>query len=235
MTCGIYMIKNKIDGKMYVGQAVNIEKRWTKHCGGYYDTYIDRAIKKYGKDNFELIVLRECEKDSDLLNKLEKHYIKKYNTFEDKNHYNLTPGGDFNPSKLPEVRKKMSEARKGTHHSQETRKKMSETHKGKIFTQEHRKNLSEANKGRVVSQETRKKISEALKGKPHTQETREKISRALNTTGYYRVSKVKDKRKKQGFYYAYFYYDGKQKYISSVNINKLEKKVKDRGLPWKKL
>ena len=112
MTCGIYMIKNKIDGKMYIGQAVNIEKRWRQHCGGCYDTYIDRAIQKYGKDNFELIILRECKNDSILLNELEQYYIKKYNTYEDKYHYNLTPGGDFCPAKVPEIAKKISEDRK---------------------------------------------------------------------------------------------------------------------------
>lgn len=28
MTCGIYKIENKINGKLYIGQSVNIEKRW---------------------------------------------------------------------------------------------------------------------------------------------------------------------------------------------------------------
>ena len=31
MTCGIYMIQNKINGKIYIGQAVDIEDRWKIH------------------------------------------------------------------------------------------------------------------------------------------------------------------------------------------------------------
>lgn len=58
-----------------------------------------------------------------------------------------------------------------------------------------------------------------------------------NTTGYYRVSKNKNSIYKQGFVYRYRYYDenGKQKVINSVDLKKLEVKVKERGLPWKKL
>lgn len=57
-----------------------------------------------------------------------------------------------------------------------------------------------------------------------------------NTTGYYHVSKIKSKRTKQGFTFRYFYkQDGKQKMIDNVDINKLEKEVKKRGLVWKKI
>lgn len=234
MTCGIYMIKNKIDGKMYVGQAVDIERRWKQHCRGHNKySYIDKAIKKHGKDNFELIVLRECKNDINLLNKLEQHYIKKYKTYEDKNHYNLTPGGDFSPSKVPEIAKKISEANKGKKnymygkkHTQKTRKKISEAIKGKKHPLY----------GKHLSQETKRKMSKKHKNKIVTQETKEKLSRINNTTGYFRVSKHKNKIYKQGFCYEYNYYDnGKRKKLSSVDFNKLEKKVKDKGLPWKKL
>lgn len=57
-----------------------------------------------------------------------------------------------------------------------------------------------------------------------------------NTTGYYHVSKIKRKRTKQGFTFRYSYkQDGKQKMIDNVDINKLEKEVKKRGLVWKKI
>lgn len=67
-------------------------------------------------------------------------------------------------------------------------------------------------------------------------ETCEKISRAQNTTGYYRVRKHKDSSCKQGFIWEYQYYDnGKRKSIKRIDIDKLEQKVKDQGLPWKKI
>ena len=107
MTCGIYMIKNKKTGQKYIGQSINIEKRWKDHCYGYdkKNSYIDNSINKYGQ--------YKCENNSDLLNELERYYIWKYNTYQDKNHYNLTPGGDFNPAKVPEIAKKISKSKIG--------------------------------------------------------------------------------------------------------------------------
>ena len=72
-------------------------------------------------------------------------------------------------------------------------------------------------------------------GKSHPYETRLKICETRNTTGYFRVSKMK-KNTKQGFIYRYMYYeDGKHKVIYSVDIKKLEEKVKAKGLEWIKL
>ena len=52
---GIYIFKNKINGKVYIGQSVNIAKRYIKHkfaCNNIkskeynYPLYV--AIRKYG-------------------------------------------------------------------------------------------------------------------------------------------------------------------------------------------
>lgn len=58
-----------------------------------------------------------------------------------------------------------------------------------------------------------------------------------NTTGYYRVDKQVGKRYKNGFTYRYSYNDdnGKVKTLKSTNIEKLEKKVKEKGLKWQKV
>ena len=59
---------------------------------------------------------------------------------------------------------------------------------------------------------------------------------ANNSTGYFRVSIMKCKNCKQGFIYRYTYYEnGKRKAICAVSIEKLEEKVKAKGLPWRKL
>ena len=78
-----------------------------------------------------------------------------------------------------------------------------------------------------MSRKAHSLLHNKYKGKDITQNKR-------NKTGYYRVSKRKDKTCKQGFLWIYTYTDGngKKKVISSIDIEKLEKKVKDAGLAW---
>ena len=64
-----------------------------RHQGHLYSknkTYFDRALKKYGSENFDLIVL-EDNIPNDMLDEKEIFYIKKYDTFN--NGYNCTLGG----------------------------------------------------------------------------------------------------------------------------------------------
>lgn len=79
-----------------------------------------------------------------------------------------------------------------------------------------------------------------LYGKECSNELKKRISlsesKSRNTTNYYRVSKDKNKSCKQGFTWIYQYCEeGKHKKINSVDIKKLEAKVKAKGLPWFKL
>ena len=85
-----------------------------------------------------------------------------------------------------------------------------------------------------ISEEAKKKMSEAHKDKILSEEHKLNLSRSKNTSGYFRVSKQKDKRVKQGFTWVYQYYiDGKRKGLSSIDINILEEKVKAKGLEWR--
>lgn len=73
-------------------------------------------------------------------------------------------------------------------------------------------------------------------GRQLSEETKIKLSSAQNTSGYYRVIKQVCPECKQGFMYAYLYYEnGTRKRISSVDLKKLEKKVRVEGLEWFKL
>ena len=71
-------------------------------------------------------------------------------------------------------------------------------------------------------------------GRNHSLKSKLKISGANNSTGIYRVSKIKNKKVTQGFLYAYYYYDkhNVRKSIRSVDILKLKEKVIKKGLPW---
>ena len=94
--------------------------------------------------------------------------------------------------------------------------------------------------GKNHSDETKQKMSENSarywKGKKFSDEHKRKMSESKNSSGYFRVSKNKNKSCKQGFTWRYLYVDeeGKRKKIESVDIEKLEKKVKARGLKWLK-
>lgn len=89
----IYKSTNKINGKEYIGQTVNsLEKRISSHKASKKETYFSHALKKYGNENFEWEVLKECNSKEEL-DKMEIFYIKELNTFKP-NGYNLTLGGD---------------------------------------------------------------------------------------------------------------------------------------------
>src|SRR5699024_942578 len=87
---GIYKIKNKINGKSYIGQSKRISRRWREHKRGTEDSVISKAIKKYGEDNFIFEVIEPCSVEE--LDAKEVFYIKKYETY--KKGYNMTIGGD---------------------------------------------------------------------------------------------------------------------------------------------
>ena len=186
MTCGIYMIRNIVNGKMYIGQAIDIEcDRWKQHRaylkGGYHtNKHLQNDWNKYGEENFEFSILLECEESQ--LNTYEEYYIFELMTYNPKVGYNKTYGGNSGRP-TEEYRKKLSEANKGRILSDGWRKKISEANKGKHLSKEHKRKISEANKGennpnygKPLSEEHKKKLSEAHKGKQHTEETKKKMS-----------------------------------------------------------
>ena len=90
----IYIIKNCINDKVYIGQTTQDYKdRFKQHCKllkSNKNQLIHKAIKKYGKENFYIEVLEECCIEK--LNELEEFYILKFNSFGDG--YNLCAGGN---------------------------------------------------------------------------------------------------------------------------------------------
>lgn len=87
---GIYCFENKINGKLYIGQAQNIRKRIQQHISSKDGLYFHNALRKYGYMNFNIYILEFA--DIDKLSELEIYYINKYNSF--KEGYNLTEGGE---------------------------------------------------------------------------------------------------------------------------------------------
>ena len=89
---GIYKIQNKLNGKIYIGQSVNITRRLWEHKASKNAKpgHIDYYIQKEGIDNFEYDIIEECDKDS--LIEREMYWIQYYNSYN--NGYNLTLGGE---------------------------------------------------------------------------------------------------------------------------------------------
>lgn len=218
------MIENKNTGQRYVGQSIHIYQRWKEHINSSnMSMRIDRAIKKHGAENFELKVICEIEQNDDLLNAMEEYYIWEYNTFEDDFHYNLTKGGEA--------------PMRGRRHTDATKEKISKATYGFKHTPESKEKISKAMYGKNNPNYGKKGKEHPCFGSKRTLKTKQKISEARNTTGYFRVNKNKNTKCRQGFYYSYRYFDddGKRHAISSVDIEKLEKKVKAKGLEWFKL
>lgn len=83
---GIYYIKNKTNGKIYIGSSKNIEKRIKQHKNDLINNkhksqWLQFDYNKYGSEYFEYEVLEEVMDNKDLL-KREKYYIEKYETID---------------------------------------------------------------------------------------------------------------------------------------------------------
>lgn len=95
MFSNIYVITNKINNKQYVGQSVDIDKRWYAHKNNSkYESniYLYNAMKKHGLDNFTFDVI-ESDIPLDKINEREEFWIKELSTLRP-NGYNLTLGGE---------------------------------------------------------------------------------------------------------------------------------------------
>lgn len=131
-TSGIYAIKNLINGKMYIGQSVNIRERLYGHkydlkSGKHNNLHLQSAVNKYGLENFSFEALALCDECE--LDDLERFYIAKYHTMNRKFGYNVEEGGHYGRHRAPETIEKMRRANLGKKLSEETRKKMSENSK----------------------------------------------------------------------------------------------------------
>lgn len=89
----IYIIKNKNNNKVYIGQSVNPKQRWlqyksaAKHMPN--EQLITKAMNKYGFDTFWMEILESNIKNYD---EREKYWIQYYNSIAP-NGYNIADGG----------------------------------------------------------------------------------------------------------------------------------------------
>ena len=179
----VYCIKNTVNNKEYIGLTTRtLEKRWKQHIyesnkqdSWEWNTPLGNAIKKYGKDSFQVFVLEECSSETELKQK-EIQLIKERKSLSTENGYNLTLGGDgrLGYKLSEETKRKIGEGNIGKVMSNEAKEKMSVAAKkrsvgklspmdGKKHTDDALKKISESSKGRIFSEESRIKKSESLK------------------------------------------------------------------------
>lgn len=172
----IYQTENLINGKKYIGQTTTKGVRFKSYLGS--GVHFKKAIKKYGRENFEKTILSECFSREELDSR-EKLFITLFNP-----EYNIDKGGQGNQEKRSEATiKKISSANRGKKRTEASKQLMREKKLGKKLTREHAEKIRQANLGRVCSEETKRKISEANKGGmgralPQSEEAKAKISAA---------------------------------------------------------
>jgi len=156
---GIYKITNKINGKVYIGQSWDIERRWKEHKKKDRKKHLYSAFQKYGMENFcfEVIKeLRETPLTQILLDEYEIFYIKQFDSFNAEKGYNKTTGGSSG-KRSEEFKILMSNKMKGNKNnlgnkrSKETKALQSKKRVGIKLTEEHKKNIGLSSLGRKPS------------------------------------------------------------------------------------
>ena len=172
----IYLIRNKINNKLYIGQTINGFKGRYKNgniCGYSHNEHLINSIKKYGMENFKITEEFDIAYSKEELDKLEKMYIKAYDTTNPNLGYNKQSGG-HNGTHSIETKLKMSQNHYdsngdnnpfyGKHHTQETKAIISNINKGNSYalgcnrTEDFKKHLSEVKMGISTATEHTKEI-----------------------------------------------------------------------------
>lgn len=151
---GIYQILNTVNGKMYVGSAVNLSKRKVNHfhelrSNKHHSRKLQNAWIKHGESAFIFEIL-EVVDDRNLLVNREQHWIDTLNVFGEHG-YNMTPkaGSCIGVKHGADARNRMSLAHKGNTASEETKRRMSESRIGHTFSEESKAKMRETYKKRV--------------------------------------------------------------------------------------
>lgn len=112
---GIYKITNKNNGKVYIGQSVDISHRRSCHeydlkNNRHKNTYLQHAYNKE-PDAFIFEIICYCKEED--LDELEMFYINKYKATDQECGYNLDKSARGTGRKSEETKRKMSEVKKG--------------------------------------------------------------------------------------------------------------------------
>lgn len=194
MDSGIYQIRNRVNGKQYIGSAVNLKDRWAVHLSelrhnAHHNSHLQRAFKKYGVESFVFSILQCVEPESLIVR--EQYFL---DTLQPE--YNIARIAGRSPMlgrhHTAETKRKISQALSderhylyGKHLSEKTRSKMSIANMGKRhplygthLSPEAKQKLSEMNSGtRNARYGIRGELHPSY-GIPVSEERKRKISEA---------------------------------------------------------
>lgn len=178
----VYITTNLINNKQYIGQH-----RSSTFNPSYIGSgkLLQKAIKKYGKENFSCNILQRCESFKEL-DEAEIYWIAYFNADIKDDFYNLAKGG-YGKEGL----RGKNNGRFGKPVSEETRQKISAKNKGIKRTPEQieQNRISHTGLKYNISEEERKRKSDRMKGKNNpmygnhntpyqmTEEIKQKISK----------------------------------------------------------
>ncbi len=187
----IYTIRCTANGKVYVGSAVDINRRWKEHRhelrnNKHYNQRLQRAWNKYGESAFVFEVVETCKPSEILLR--EQHWIDVLRAADKKYGFNILPKAYSHlGAKRPSgTGAKISTALKARgirpvqpphyRHSEETRRKISAVQKGRKHSPETIEKRASKLRGRKQSPEHSEKVRLANLGKRRSPESRKKMS-----------------------------------------------------------
>ena len=172
---GIYIIRNLINTKLYVGSAKDFAIRWRSHRRQlrkniHPSSHLQLAWNQYGESSFEFSCLERVANPTDLIER-EQYWIDYFNSANRRRGYNLSPtaGSQLGYRFTEAQRKRLSESHRATRkpHSEETKKKIAAALRNHpSYSDPNRRTNSAALKGRKrgpLSAETRAKISAGRK------------------------------------------------------------------------
>ncbi len=170
----IYKITNIKNQKVYIGKTEQklAKNRFSAHKSllrrnKHYNTYLQNSWNKYGESSFKFEVLEQFNPEMNFdINKLEKYWIKFYDSMNPSKGYNLTEGG---------------EGSSGFKHTEDSLKKISLTSKGRKMSDENKEKARQRGYGNSYasgvkhSEEGLKNIASACKNRIWTEESKDKI------------------------------------------------------------
>lgn len=183
--CGIYLLRNKVNGKVYIGQSVHTWRRWHEHKKSAKrgdKSHLYDAFRKYGAEAFEYVLLEEC--DPLQFDARETYWVAFYDARNPEKGYNYMPAGQRGRIMDAEMREKMSASMRGRKLAPEVVEKIRQANTGRKHSEEARRKISQANRGRINNPDAIARTAAKLRARWEAMSPEDKAAYAAARTGH---------------------------------------------------